>query len=116
MFACEEIIQDDPVIQSLLAQRELEGEARGEIKGMRESILNLLSIRFSPAFAAKAQSAIMAIQSYDVLKMLFRLLVKAPDEQSALLVLDLPDEQPNPASLNASRRQPSDVSSDLSND
>ena len=70
----------------------LRGEACGEIKGMRESILNLLSIRFSPDLVAKAQPAIMATQSYDVLKMLLRLLVKAPDEQSALLVLDLSND------------------------
>jgi predicted transposase YdaD len=101
VFAYDETIEDDPVIQHMMAQRELagkaegiiEGEARGEIKGLRESILSFLSIRFSPALAAQAQPSIMATQSYDVLKMLFRLLMKAPDEQSALLMLDLPDEQ-----------------------
>jgi len=97
MFAYEEIIQDDPVIQNLLAQRELEGEARGEargeIKGIRESILSILSIRFSPTLAAKAQPAVMSMQEYEDLKRLHRQLLKADDEKSALLVLDLPDEQ-----------------------
>jgi len=93
MFAYEEIIQEDPVIQSLLAQRELEGEARGEIKGMRESILSILSIRFSPALATQAQPAVMSIQDYEALKRLQRQLIKAEDEKTALLVLDLPNEQ-----------------------
>lgn len=97
MFAYEEIIQDDPVIQSLLAQRELEGEARGEargeINGMRESILSILSIRFSPALATQAQPAVMSIQDYEALKRLQRQLLKAEDEKTALLVLDLPNEQ-----------------------
>jgi hypothetical protein len=93
MFTYEEVIQDDPVIQNLLAQRELVGKAEGRHEGLEDSILNFLSIRFSPAFASKARPAIKTIRSYDALKMLFRLLVKAPDEQSAQVELDLLDEQ-----------------------
>jgi hypothetical protein len=65
----------------------------GEIKALKEMILNIVSIRFSPALAAQAQSAVMSIQDYEVLKRLHRQLLKAVDEQSARLVLDLPDEQ-----------------------
>jgi len=97
LYGYEEIIQDDPVIQNLLAQRELEGEARGEARGkienMRESILSILNIRFSSTLAAKAQPAVMSMQDYEDLKRLHRQLLKADDEKSALLVLDLPDEQ-----------------------
>ena len=32
MFAYEEIIQDDPIIQNLLAKEKLAGEARGEAR------------------------------------------------------------------------------------
>ncbi len=96
LYGYEEIIQDDPVIQNLLAQRELEGEARGEargeIKGIRDSILSILSVRFSPTLAAQAQPAIMSMQDYEALKRLQRQLLKADDEKSALLVLDLPEE------------------------
>ena len=106
MFTYEEIIQDDPIIQNLLAQRELlgkaegraEGKAEGEIEWIRDSILSILSIRFSPVLAARAQPAVMAIQTSEALKMLLRLLVKAADEQSVCQLLDLPDEQPQPGS------------------
>ncbi len=97
LYGYEEIIQDDPVIQNLLVQRELEGEARGKAEGkienMKDSILSILSIRFSPALAAKAQPAVMSMQDYEDLKRLHRQLLKASDEQTALLGLDLPDEQ-----------------------
>ena len=37
LYGYEEIIQDDPVIQNLLAQRELMGKAEGKAEGNRES-------------------------------------------------------------------------------
>ena len=90
-FTYEELIKDDPVIQNLLAQSELAGEIKGEIKELKKSILNLLSIRFSPALAAQARPAVMAVQAYETLEMLFNLVAKAPDEQTALLAFDLPN-------------------------
>jgi hypothetical protein len=114
MFSYEEIVQEDPIIQNLLAQRELEGEARGkaegiiegravgEIEGIRKSILNILSARFFPILAIRAKPAIMSIrakpaimsiQASETLNMLLRQLIKTPDEQSACQLLDLPDEQ-----------------------
>jgi hypothetical protein len=119
MFTYEEIIQDDPVIQSLLAQRELvgkaegkaegiiegktegiiEGEIKGKIKELKDAILSILSIRFSPALAAKAQPVVVSTQDYEALKRLHRQLLKADDEKLALLVLDLPDEQPQLGAL-----------------
>jgi predicted transposase YdaD len=113
LYNYDEIVRDDPVIQRLLAQSMAEGEARGEARGeaqgkaqgkaqgiiegkletLKEAVLNIVSIRFSPALAAQAQSADMSIQDHEVLKRLHRQLLKAADEQSARLVLDLPDEQ-----------------------
>jgi predicted transposase YdaD len=75
------------------AQGIVEGEARGEVKALKEMILSIVSIRFSPALATQAQSTVMSIQDYEVLKRIHRQLLKAADEQSARLVLDLPDEQ-----------------------
>ncbi|HEY4032691.1 MAG TPA: hypothetical protein VGL94_01850 [Ktedonobacteraceae bacterium] len=112
LFNYDELIRDDPVIQRLLAQSEAEGEARGKIEGeargeargkiegetrgkietLKEAVLNVLSIRFSPALAAKAQSTVISIQDEEALKRLHRQLLKAADEQSARLVLALPDE------------------------
>jgi len=89
----DELVRDDPTIQRLLAQSMAEGEARAEKKALKEMILSILSIRFSPALATQAQSTVMSIQDEEDLKRLHRQLLKAADEQSALLVLDLPDEQ-----------------------
>jgi hypothetical protein len=109
LYNYDELVRDDPVIQKLLAQSMAEGEAwgtargeargkvqgmiEGEIKALKEMILSIVSIRFSSALAAQAQSAVLSIQDYEVLKRLHRQLLKAGDEQSARLVLDLPDEQ-----------------------
>ena len=97
LYKYDELVQDDPVIQRLLAQSMAEGEARGEAraekKALKEMILSILSIRFSPALATQAQSTVMSIQDEEDLKRIHRQLLKAADEQSALLVLDLPDEQ-----------------------
>jgi hypothetical protein len=92
LFNYEELIQDDPVVQNLLAERELKGNIEGEIKARKESILSLLTARFSPALAAQAQPAIAPIDNAETLKMLFQLLLRIPDEQAVRAALDLPSE------------------------
>ncbi len=96
LFNYEELIQDDPVVQNLLAKRELkgktEGNIEGELKARKESILNLLTARFSPALAAQAQPAIASIDNAETLKMIFQLLLRIPDEQAVRAALDLPSE------------------------
>jgi predicted transposase YdaD len=72
-----------------------EGRAEGLAEGitvLKESILSLLTIRFSAALAAQAQAALASIQSIDVLKLLFQRILRAPDEQAVRFVLDLPSE------------------------
>ena len=103
-FNYEELIQDDPVIQNLLTERELKGEARGkaegkaegevqgEIKATRENILSFLTARFSSALAAQAQPAVASIESVDGLKTLFQVLLRIPDEPTVRTVLGLPSE------------------------
>ncbi len=92
LFNYEELIQDDPVVQNLLAERELKGNVEGEIKARKESILSLLTARFSSALAAQAQPAIAPIDNAETLKMLFQLLLRIPDEQAVRAALDLPSE------------------------
>jgi len=104
----EELIKDDPIIQNLLAERELKGETQGEfrgraegkaegriegeIKATKDSILSLLTARFSAALAAQAQSVITPIQNVETLNFLFQRLLRAPDEQTVRIVLGLPSE------------------------
>ena len=95
-FNYEELIQDDPVVQNLLAETRQEseerGETRGEIKATKENILSLLTARFSSTLAVQAQPAIASIDNAETLKMLFQLLLRIPDEQAVRAALDLPSE------------------------
>jgi flagellar biosynthesis/type III secretory pathway protein FliH len=119
-FDYKELIQDDPIIQSLLAERELqsrsegealgeargeargraEGEARGkaegilegEIKATKDDILCVLTARFSAALADRARSVITPMQNADMLKMIFQQVLRLPDEQTVRIALGLPTE------------------------
>ena len=91
-FNYEELIQDDPVVQNLLVERELKGNVDGEIKARKESILSLLTARFSSALAAQAEPAITPIENAETLKMLFQLLLQVSDERAVRTALSLPSE------------------------
>jgi predicted transposase YdaD len=104
MLTYEEILHDDPIFQRFLAQREQQaktegeaegearGEARGEAKALKETITSLLATRFPTTLASQAQAVIAPIESVDALKILFRQLLRVPDEQTVRVVLDLPSE------------------------
>jgi hypothetical protein len=93
MLTYEEIIQDDPVIQNLLAQEALVAEACGEAHGLQKSILSLLSIRF-PALAAmpQVQQTVSAIEDTEKLDLLFQAMLLTSDEQIARGLLKLPPQ------------------------
>ena len=61
-------------------------------KQKKYDIIGSWSTVFLPALAAKALPVVMSMQDYEDLKRLHRQLLRADDEKSALLVLDLPDE------------------------
>jgi hypothetical protein len=83
----DEFIDENPVVLERVAR----GEARGEIKGLQESIVNILHVRF-PALATipQVQQTIAHIQDVEKLKQLQRDLILASDEQAARALLDLP--------------------------
>jgi len=93
-FNYQELIKDDPVSQSLLAEGKAEGEARGkaegEIKATKDDILSVLTARFSAALADQARSVIMPMQHADTLKLLFQQVLRLPDEQTVRIALGLP--------------------------
>jgi flagellar biosynthesis/type III secretory pathway protein FliH len=116
MLTYEEILHDDPIFQRFLACHQqqaktegiaegiaeglaeglAEGQERGKAAGLnalKESILSLLTIRFSAALAAQAQPVLTSIESVDMLKLLFQQLLRAPDEQTVRIVLVLPNEE-----------------------
>ncbi len=94
----QELIEDDPVIQNLLIEREsrgeARGEARGEVRGLQKSILNFLQARF-PALAAtsKVQQAVTSIQDLEKLDLLQQALYIASDEQTVRRFLKLPAQE-----------------------
>jgi hypothetical protein len=83
----DEFIDENPVVLERVAR----GEARGEIKGLQESIVNILHVRF-PALATipQVQQTTAHIQDVEKLKQLQRDLILASDEQAARALLDLP--------------------------
>ena len=90
-FNYQELIEDDPVIQSLLAERELKGKAEGRVEGLQESILNFLQARF-PVLAAtsQVQQAVASIEDLEKLDLLQQALYIASDEQTVRRFLKLP--------------------------
>jgi hypothetical protein len=90
-FDYKELIQDDSIIQSLLTERELKGEALGEVRGLQKSILNFLQARF-PALAttSQVQQAVASIEDLEKLDLLQQALYIASDEQTVRRFLKLP--------------------------
>ncbi len=90
-FDYRELIQDDPIIQSLLAERELRGKAEGRVEGLQESILKFLQARF-PVLAAtsQVQQAVASIEDLEKLDLLQQALYIASDEQTVRRFLKLP--------------------------
>jgi hypothetical protein len=97
----KELVEDDPIIQELFAERDLKsraegealGEARGEITATRDAISAVLAIRFSPALAAQAQPIVISIQGVEGLKRLQRALLLVSDEQAVRMLLELPAQE-----------------------
>ncbi len=88
-----EMIEDDPVVQELLAEAYNEARAQGYLRGLRRSVLNVLRVQF-PVLAAtpQVQQAVASIQDTDTLEQLFEQMLRVPDEQTARIVLGLPSE------------------------
>jgi len=82
-------LSDEQEVLALLAQY---FPLPGEIKGMQEMILDIVSDRFSPQVVAHVQQAIAPRQDAQLLKRFLRQLVQLSDEQevSALLTLCFP--------------------------
>lgn len=94
-FDYRELVQDDPVVQELFAEREArgraEGRAEGEAQGIRKSILKILNARFPVlAVTPQVQQAVGSIEDPEKLDQILQALLAASDEQTARRVLALP--------------------------
>jgi len=95
------MIEDDPVVQKLLAEAYSEAYekaynkawAQGRIEGLQKAASNILHIRFAVLAATpQVQQAIASIEDAEKLKQLQEALILASDEQTARIVLGLPSE------------------------
>ena len=87
----DELIDENPEVLERVAR----GEARGEIKGLQDSILDILQVQF-PTLAGtpQVQQAVTCVQDVEKLKLLRRDLLLASDEQVAIrIVLERPSTQ-----------------------
>ena len=82
------LITEDPAIRTLLIKSSIEGET----KGVRDSILAVVSARFSPQAVTQVQQALTPVQDAQQLKKFLRQLVRVSNEQeiSALLAQHFP--------------------------
>jgi predicted transposase YdaD len=86
-YQIDPLVRENPRIIAIAA----ESEAKGEAKGLREAILNIVHVRFTAlATTTQAQQAIAHIQDIEKLKQLQRDLLLAPDERAARALLELP--------------------------
>lgn len=93
-FNYKELIEDDPIVQELFAEKELKSRAEGKVEGLQESILNFLQARF-PALAAtpQVQQTVASIQDLEKLELIQQGLYIALDEQTARRFLKLPAQE-----------------------
>jgi len=90
----DDLMEKDPKMQRLFAEREARGEAKGEVKGevkgetkaARMMIVELVQMRF-PLLTEQTQRRVNQLHAITELHILFRQLTLANDEQEARAVL-----------------------------
>ncbi len=76
-------VTEDPTIRAIVA----ESEAKGEIKGLREAILDAVSANFSSQVVTQVQQTIAPIQDPQLLRKFNRQLARVSDEQEVYTLL-----------------------------
>ena len=79
----ESPVMEDPTIRAMVA----ESEAKGEIKGLREAILDAVSANFSSQVVTQVQQTIAPIQDPQLLRKFNRQLARVSDEQEVYTLL-----------------------------
>jgi len=88
-------LSDDQAALALLTQCFPEGKLKGKIEGIQDSILDIVSARFSPQVVAQVQQAIAPNEDVHQLRTFLQQVVRLSDEQevSALLIQLFPNAQ-----------------------
>ena len=80
-YKCDNLLKEDPVIHSLIVQGELKGKTEGEIKGLQDAILDIVSDRFSPEVVEHVQQAIGPSKNVQQLRKFLRQMFQVSNEQ-----------------------------------
>jgi hypothetical protein len=78
-------ISDEQEVQALLTQC---FPLEGEIKGLQEAIVDIVSVRFSLYLVVQVQQSIAPVQDVEQLRKFLRQLAQMSDEQEVLALLD----------------------------
>jgi len=95
-YQIDPIIRENRTVIAIAAESEakgrIEGEITGEIKGLQEAILGLVSARFPALVISQVQQTIAPVQDTEQLKKFIRQLARVSDEQEvpALLAQSFP--------------------------
>jgi len=104
------LFRENPVIHGMILEGELKGKAEGEIKGIQDSILDIVKDRFSPPVVAQVQQTIAPSHNIEKLKMFLRQLLRLSDEQEVLALLT--ECFPLPGQLQGLKESILDIASD----
>lgn len=83
----ERLWEEDPKIQKYLADKKAEGKVEGEVRGLQEAAIILIQMRF-PSIADSAMRKVEQMSNASELKKLFKLIGNAPDETTALWIVN----------------------------
>ncbi len=92
----DDLMERDPKMIRLFAEKEARGEAKGkvegeiegEIKGLREGFVDIVETRF-PDLAEIAEERVTRVTEANMLRLLLKAVVAASDETAAQKVLDI---------------------------
>ncbi len=88
----DDLMERDPKMRMLFAEKEAKGEAkgeaRGEIKGLQEGFIDIVETRF-PDLAEIAEERVTQVTESNMLRLLLKAVAAAADETAAKKVLDI---------------------------
>jgi len=88
----DDLMERDPKMRMLFAEKEAKGEAkgeaRGEIKGLREGFVDIVETLF-PDLAEIAEEGVTRVTESNMLRLLLKAVAAASDETVAKKVLDI---------------------------
>jgi hypothetical protein len=70
-----------------LAKGRLEGEAEGKAKGQQRAVISIVTVRF-PKLTEFAQQKLVKVYDLNMLDLLLKQVISAPDEESVCRLLD----------------------------